>query len=104
MKEAGLEGIRKSITRRQNTVAQYISMQPILDFCERSTRRSGAKVFQRWWYQYNINLEGAKKMVAEAATVLGSDSDSDSNAYPGGEEELRGASGSSGAEWSGAEE
>ena len=33
--EAGLEGIRKSITRRQNMVTQYIATRPILDLCER---------------------------------------------------------------------
>ena len=64
-------------------------------------------------------MDGEKNREAEAVTVLesesesdldsdsysdsGSDSDSDSNADPGGEEELRGASGSSGAEWSGVE-
>ena len=36
--------------------------------------------------------------------VLESELDSESNADPGREEESRGASGSSGAEWSGAEE
>ena len=34
---AGLERIWNSITRRQNTVAQYIAMQPILDLYERAT-------------------------------------------------------------------
>ena len=49
-------------------------------------------------------MGGAKKRAAEAATVLESESDSESNADPGVEEESRGVSGSSGAEWSGAEE
>ena len=31
MKEAGLTDARTSIQRRQNTVAQYISMRPLLD-------------------------------------------------------------------------
>ena len=34
MVEAGFEGIRTYITRRQNTVAHYIVPQPILDLCE----------------------------------------------------------------------
>ena len=42
--EAGLEGIRMSVTRRQNTVAQYIATRPIMDLCERATRRPGARV------------------------------------------------------------
>ena len=37
MMESGFEGIGTYITRRQNTVAQYIAMQPILDLCERSS-------------------------------------------------------------------
>ena len=104
MGEVGFEGIRKSFTRRQNTVAQYIVTRPILDVCDQSTRRPGERVSRQWWDQDGTDLEGAKKRDAEAATVLESDSDSDSNADPGGEEESRGASGSSGAEWSGAEE
>ena len=36
MGEAGFEGIRKYITRRHNTVAQYIVTQPIMELCERS--------------------------------------------------------------------
>ena len=45
--EAGLEGIRKLVTRRQNTVAQYIAKQPILYLCEQATRRPGARVSWR---------------------------------------------------------
>ena len=47
--EAGLEGIRKSVTRRKNTVAQYIATRPILDLCERATQQAGARVSWRWW-------------------------------------------------------
>ena len=104
MREAGFEGIIKSVTRRQNTVAQYIATRPILDLCERSTWQLGARVSLRWWEQDGIDLEGAKKRATEAVTVSELELDSESNTDPGGEEESRGASGSSGAEWSGAEE
>ena len=43
MKEAGITEIRKSITNRQNTFAQYISTRPILDLCERTTQRGGGE-------------------------------------------------------------
>ena len=76
-------------------VAQYIATRPILDLCERSTRRPGLRVSWRWWEQAGIDVEGAKKRATEAAM----DSESDL-----GGEESSGASGSSGAEWSGAEE
>ena len=47
MIEAGFEGIRKSITRRQNTVVQYIGTRPILDLCERASQRLRAKFSRR---------------------------------------------------------
>ena len=39
MEEAGFEEIELYITRRQNTVAQYIATQPIMDLCEQSVWR-----------------------------------------------------------------
>ena len=116
MGEAVFEGIINLVTRRQNTVAQYIATQPIMDLCEQATRQLGARVSRRWWEQAGIDLEGATKRAEEAATFLeseseleselesDSESDLESSANPGGEEDSRGASGSSGAERSGAEE
>ena len=49
MMEAGSEGIGTYITGMQNTVAHYIETRPIMDLCERSARRPGARVSQRWW-------------------------------------------------------
>ena len=65
--EAGFEGIRKYITRRQNTVAQYIVTRPTLDLCEWSARMPGDRVSRRWWEQAGIELEGAKKRAAASA-------------------------------------
>ena len=70
MGETGFEGIRKSVTRRKNTVAQYIVTQLIMYLCERSTRKLGARLSWMWWEQAGIVLEGAKKRVVEEATVL----------------------------------
>ena len=47
--EAGFEGINKYITRRQNTVARYIATRKILDLCEQSNQRPGARVYLWWW-------------------------------------------------------
>ena len=106
--EAGLEGIRKSITRRQNTFAQYIAMRPILDLCERATRRPVARVSWKWWEQDGIDLKGVKKRAAETTTrsepYLEEEVDVESNRDSGGEEESQRASGSSKAEWRGADE
>ena len=105
LREAGMMGIQTSITRRQNTVAQYIATRPILDLCEQATRRPGARVYRRWWDQAGIDLEGARKQAAVSVTRLETESEEESTGEPtgdagGGEEESQGASGSSGAEWS----
>ena len=71
MVEAGFEGIGTYITRRQNTVAQYITTQTILDLCERSAQRPGARVSQRWWEQDGIDLEGGKNRYTAAAELDG---------------------------------
>ena len=71
MEEAGVEGIRKSITRRQNTVAQYIVTQPILDLCERFTWRPRAMVSRRWWDQADIDLEGGERKGGRGSNGFG---------------------------------
>ena len=68
MAEAGFEGIRKYITKRQNMVAQYIAIQLILDICERSARKPGARVSWQWREQYGLDLEGGEKRAAAAAS------------------------------------
>ena len=75
LKELGLEGISKSVSRRQNTVAQYIAMRPILDLCERATQRPEARVYRRWWEQDKIYLEGAKKWAVDTTTRSDPDSE-----------------------------
>ena len=103
--EAGLEGIKKLVTRRHNTVTQYIAMRPILVLCERATQRPGERVPRRWWEQGGIDWEGAKKRAAEKTTISESDleeeADVESNEDSVRYEESQGASGSSGAEWNG---
>ena len=64
IREAGLEEVETYITRRQNTVAQYIATQPILELCEEAERRPGARVSKRWWEQEGINLAGARVVTA----------------------------------------
>ena len=110
MKDTGMVGKRTSILRRQNTVAQFIATQPILDLCKKATRRPGAQVSWRWWEQTGIYLKGAREKAEAAATETETDADLESEDDPEGavggrgeEEESQGASGSSGAEWSGAE-
>ena len=109
MKVTGLVRIWKSILWRQNTVAQFIATQPILDLCKNSTWRPGARVARRWWEQMGIDWKGARERAAASAVEPGTEAVLDlesENAMDGavggtGEEESLGASGYSGADWSG---
>ena len=74
---------RTSIQRRQNTVAQYIAMQPLLDLCEGARQREGARVTLRWWEQSGIDWEKAKAKETETEAMSGSESVTDTE----GEEE-----------------
>ena len=49
MKETVMVGIKTSIIQRQNTVAQFIATQPILDLCKQATQRPGVRVSRWWW-------------------------------------------------------
>ena len=110
--------VRTSVLRRQNTVAKFVAMRPILALCEGTERRGGTRVPQRWWEQTGIDWrlarersenaeaagEGTETATAGTATATPETELSDSEQGSGEEEESLGASGSSGAEWSGAEE
>ena len=115
MKEAGIVWIRTSILRRQNTVAQFIATRPILDLCEKSKRWSGARLSRRWREHTGIDWKGARERAeaeeaAEPGTKALTESESEADDTTDGtvrgteEEASLGASGSSGAEWSGAED
>ena len=99
MKEAGFADVRTSITRRQNTVAQFIATRPILDLCEGTTHRGEARVTMRLWDQKGIALEKAKAQGAATESELESEADEEGKATRDTDSR---ASGSSGAEWSGA--
>ena len=101
MKEAGLTEVGTSILNRQNTVAQYIAMRPLLDLCEGASARTGTRVPFRWWDQKGIDWETAKARREEEGEESGSGSSAEEEKRIGGREEESRASGSSGAEWSG---
>ena len=67
MKETGMVGIRTSIIRWQNTVAQFIATQPILDLCKQANWRPGVQVSRQWWEQMGIDPNGAREKAAAAA-------------------------------------
>ena len=82
-------------------VAQYIDTRTRLVLCVGARAREGAKVTLRWWEQAGINWEKAKVKGTEKEKTAGTET----GTYTEGEEEREDesrASGSSGAEWSGA--
>ena len=113
---------RTLVLRRNNTVAQFIATQPILGLCEVAERRRGTRVPQRWWEKSGIDWRLAREKAAAAAARAGANEaasetpgsglEAESDPAPklgwaaGGtrEEASLGISGSSGAEWSGAED
>ena len=125
LKEAGVLRARTSVLRRQNTVAQFIATRPILGLCEVVERRRGTRVPQRWWEQSGIDWKLSREKVEKAAAAAeqaganaeetetpgsGAEAESEPSPTPGwtaggtGEEASLGVSGSSWAEWSGAED
>ena len=66
MEETGLEEAETYVTRRQNTVAQYIEIQPITDLCLEMERCRGARVYKRWREQGCLNLVGEWEAVTRA--------------------------------------
>ena len=65
MEEAGFEDMGAYVLKRQNTVAQYITMWPIMDLCKKPVRRPGQWFARRWWYQEILDLAGARAAAAE---------------------------------------
>ena len=103
MREAGLTDTGKSIANRQNTVAQYIATRPLLDLSEEALAREGTRVPLRWWNQTGIDWEAAKAGGWETDSTSRSGSSTDREEVRHEEREAESqASGSSGAEWSGA--
>ena len=54
MEYAGFEEIGVYIQKRQNTVAQYIVTQPIMNLCEKSVWNPVAWVSQKWWEKVGL--------------------------------------------------
>ena len=116
-KGRGIVRARTSVLRRQNTVAQFVATRPILVLCEGTERLGGTRVPQRWWEQPGIDwrLAREKNERAEAAGETNTkatagtpaatpETETSASEKGTGEDASLGASGSSGAEWSRAED
>ena len=64
MAEEGFKETRTYVTRRQNTVAQYIATRPILDLCKQYDWMPGEWVSHWWWEQDGLYSEGTKERAA----------------------------------------
>ena len=62
--EAGFLWMEEYVRWHQNTVAQYIATQSLLDLCEGLERAPGEQVGMRWWEQEGIALERAREATA----------------------------------------
>ena len=66
IQESGFEEMEAYVLKRQNTVAQYIVTQPILDLFEETVRMPGMWVAKNWWEQEVLDLAVSR---LEAAAV-----------------------------------
>ena len=66
MAEAGLQEVETYVSRRQNTVAQYIATKPIVDLCLAVDRRPVTKLSKLWWYQEGLGLVRMRTVDQEA--------------------------------------
>ena len=65
MSEAGFQEVETYVSRRQNTMAQYILTMPIMDLFLAAKQRPGPRVTMRWWEQEGLNLEGMRVVALE---------------------------------------
>ena len=65
MQEAGFEEVEEYVSNMQNTVAQYISTQPIMNLCKETVRMPGMWVAKMWWDQEGLDLVGARTISEE---------------------------------------
>ena len=71
MQEAGFEEVEAGVLRRQNTAAEYIVMQPVLDLCKEMVRITGMWVVKRWWEKEVLHLVGAWEVTAASEEEVG---------------------------------
>ena len=58
MAEVGLQEVDTYVSFLQNTAAHFIVTRPIMKLCLAAEQRPGPRVFNWWWEQGGLNLEG----------------------------------------------
>ena len=73
MAEAGLQEVETYVSRRQNTLAQYITTRPIMDLFLAAKQRRGPKVAMWGWEQEGLDLEGMRTADRDAEQTEGAE-------------------------------
>ena len=66
MAESGLHEVETYVSRRQNTVSQYIGTRAIMELCLLAEIRPGTRVSNWWWEREGLYLEGNQMEAREA--------------------------------------
>ena len=65
MAGVGLLEVETYVSRRQNSVAQFIAARTIRDLCLEAERRLGSRLSKRWWEKDGLELEGIQTVYQE---------------------------------------
>ena len=71
MEEAGLQEVETYLSRRRNTLAQYIATRPIIDLWLAKNWRPGPRLAMQWWEQEVLYLEGMRTEAQEGERTKG---------------------------------
>ena len=66
MAEAGLQEVETYVYRLQNTVRQFIATRPNMDLCLAVEKRLVPRVYNCWWENYIVDMEGVQMAAREA--------------------------------------
>ena len=71
MAEVGLHKVETYISRRHNTVAQFIASGTIMYLCLAAEWRLVPRVSMPWWEQDGVNVEGMKTAARKVERING---------------------------------
>ena len=66
MVKAGLQEVDTCVSRRQNTVAQFIATNPIMYLCRAEERGPGTRLSKLGWEQDGFGVKGMRTAYQEA--------------------------------------
>ena len=69
--EVVFEAMEEYIWRRYNAVAQFIATRSLMELCEDTEKKTGARVGMQWWEQAGLDLGGERETEAVEIEVEG---------------------------------